>query len=82
VRHSHAYMLVSAFRRFYASGASARDSYLAGPHARAALRREAVRYAVEEVAWLWRTGQRRWLPYAAVYELTKFAALQLGSRRG
>jgi rhamnosyltransferase len=32
------------------------------------------------VTWLWRTGHRRWLPYAAVYELAKFASLQLGRR--
>ena len=25
-------------------------------------------------------GQRRWIPYAAVYELAKFAGLQLGLR--
>jgi Glycosyl transferase family 2 len=81
VRHSHAYTLGSAFRRFYGSGVSAEHSYLGDSGGRAALRRAAVRYAVGEVAWLWRTGQRRWLPYTAVYELTKFVALQLGSRR-
>jgi rhamnosyltransferase len=80
VRHSHAYTLASAFRRFYASGASADRSYLAGPSSRRALRAAAVDYARGEVAWLWRSRQRRWLPYTAVYELTKFTALQLGSR--
>ena len=30
--------------------------------------------------WLWTTGQRRWIPYTAVYELAKFAGLQLGRR--
>ena len=35
---------------------------------------------MDEVAWLWRTGQRRWIPYAAVYESAKFAGLQLGRR--
>ena len=33
-----------------------------------------------ELAWLWTTGQRRWIPYTAVYELAKFAGLQLGRR--
>ena len=81
VRHSHAYTLRSAFRRFYASGRSAGRSYLAGGSSRRALRGAALRYATEEIAWLARTGQLRWLPYTAVYELTKFVALQLGSRR-
>jgi rhamnosyltransferase len=80
VRHSHAYTLGSAFCRFFASGMSAEDSYLSGSSSRGALRRAALSYAGREIAWLWRTGQRRWLPYTAVYELTKLAALQLGSR--
>ena len=45
-----------------------------------ALRRAGARYGVGEVTWLWETGQRRWIPYAAVYELAKFAGLQLGRR--
>jgi hypothetical protein len=32
------------------------------------------------MSWLWTTGQRRWIPYAAVYELAKFTGLQLGRR--
>jgi len=81
VRHSHPYTIGSAFRRFFDSGASADRAYLAGarPSARV-LRRAAVRYARGELAWLWRTGRRRWIPYTAVYELAKFAGLQLGVR--
>jgi rhamnosyltransferase len=80
VRHSHAYTLAAAFRRFFDSGASADRAYVAEDESRAALRRAQRRYAAGEVQWLWRTGQRRWLPYAAVYELTKLAGLQLGLR--
>jgi rhamnosyltransferase len=81
VRHSHAYSLRAAFRRFYDSGASAGRSYVAGEESRAALRRAFRRYAVGELRWLWRTGRRRWIPYAVVYELAKLAGLQLGLRR-
>ena len=81
VRHSHAYTLRGAFRRFYDSGASAGRSYVAGEESRAALRRAFRRYAVGELRWLWRTGRRRWIPYAAVYELAKLAGLQLGLRK-
>jgi rhamnosyltransferase len=81
VRHSHAYSVAGAFRRFFDSGASADRAYLSDDRtSRRALRRAARRYAVGELHWLWRTGQRRWLPYAAAYELAKFAGLQLGVR--
>lgn len=47
---------------------------------RQALRAAAARYARGELAWLWRTGQRRWIPYTALYEVAKFGGLQLGRR--
>jgi hypothetical protein len=78
VRHSHAYTLAGAFRRFHASGASAERAYVAGGASRAALRRAFARYAVGELRWLWQTGQRRWIPYSVAYELAKLAGLQLG----
>jgi rhamnosyltransferase len=81
VRHSHAYSLRGAFRRFYASGASADRSYVAGDTSRRALRGAMRRYAVGELRWLWQTGQRRWIPYTVAYELSKWAGLQLGLRR-
>jgi glycosyltransferase involved in cell wall biosynthesis len=81
VRHSHAYTVAGAFQRFFDSGVSAERSYVGeGSKSRAALRRAAVRYAGGEIAWLWRTGQRLWIPYATVYELAKFTGLQLGRR--
>jgi rhamnosyltransferase len=81
VRHSHAYSLTGAFRRFYASGASADRAYVAGDTSRTALRRATRRYAREELQWLWQTGQRRWIPYTVIYELSKWAGLQFGLRR-
>jgi glycosyltransferase involved in cell wall biosynthesis len=81
VRHSHAYTLSSAFKRFFDTGASAERGFLAGGSASSkALRSAARRYAREELAWLVRTGHRRWIPYAAAYELGKFAGVQLGAR--
>jgi rhamnosyltransferase len=82
VRHSHAYTIRTAFHRFYDSGASASRSYAPGRAGKATVRKAAQRYAREELLWLWRTGQRRWIPYAVVYELSKFVGLQLGLRRG
>jgi rhamnosyltransferase len=80
VHHSHAYTLTTAFKRFFDTGASAERGFLAGPASSGVLRGEALRYAREELAWLASTGRRRWIPYAAVYELGKFAGLQLGAR--
>jgi rhamnosyltransferase len=80
VHHSHRYSVAAAFRRFFDSGVSAERSYAAASNGSGALRRAGARYAKGELAWLWETGQRRWIPYAAVYELAKFAGLQLGRR--
>ena len=80
VYHSHAYSLAGALRRFFDSGVSAERSYVGGDASKAALWRAGARYARGEMSWLWTTGQRRWIPYAAVYELAKFTGLQLGRR--
>jgi rhamnosyltransferase len=80
VHHSHAYTVAGAMRRFFDSGVSAEQSYVAGDRSKAALWSAAARYAQGEVTWLWSTGQRRWIPYAALYEVAKFAGLQLGRR--
>jgi rhamnosyltransferase len=80
VYHSHAYTVAGAMRRFFDSGVSAERSYVAGETSKSALWRAAARYAGGEMSWLWTTGQRRWIPYAALYELAKFTGLQLGRR--
>jgi rhamnosyltransferase len=81
VRHSHTYTVTTAFKRFFDTGASAERGFLAGgPASSAVLRREALRYAREELRWLVRTDQRSWIPYAAAYELAKFLGVQLGAR--
>jgi glycosyltransferase involved in cell wall biosynthesis len=80
VHHSHTYTVTGAMRRFFDSGVSAEQSYVAGDRSKAALWSAAARYAQGEVSWLWSTGQRRWIPYAALYEAAKFTGLQLGRR--
>jgi len=80
VHHSHRYSVADAFRRFFDSGVSAERSYAADASGSGALRRAGARYARGEVVWLWETDQRRWIPYAAAYELAKFTGMQLGRR--
>lgn len=80
VRHSHNYTLVAAFRRFFDSGASSSRAYMAGQqHSTRVLRAAAVRYAQGELVWLWRTGQRRWIPYAVLYAWVKMLGLLVGA---
>jgi rhamnosyltransferase len=80
VRHSHDYTLLGAFRRFFDSGASSERAYMAGKRSSGrVLRSSALRYATGELSWLWRTGQRRWIPYAALYESTKMLGLLVGA---
>jgi rhamnosyltransferase len=80
VRHSHNYTLTSAFKRFFDSGASSDRAYMAGAQeSKRALRTAAIAYARGEMEWLWRTGQRRWIPYAALYESTKMVGLVCGA---
>ena len=80
VRHSHAYTLKQAFRRFFDSGVSSEQAYMAsGAPAVQVMRRRAVDYAVGEMRHLWRTD-RGAIPYAILYEGTKWVGLQLGLR--
>lgn len=79
VRHSHAYTIRTAFRRFFDSGVSAEHAYVEGSESCKALRRAGARYAREELAWLWKS-RRRWIPYTLAYEAGRFAGLQLGLR--
>ena len=80
VRHSHAYTLRAAFKRFFDSGVSAEQAYMAGgAPAAEVLRRRATEYARGELRWLW-DGHRRAIPHAVLYEGAKFAGLQLGLR--
>ncbi|HEY8491476.1 MAG TPA: hypothetical protein VIO14_10845, partial [Dehalococcoidia bacterium] len=79
VFHSHNYSLVSAFRRFFDSGMSSHDSFLPeGGGGLAYLFRYGLRYLRGEVRFLVRHGYARWLPYAMVYEATKFLGLAAG----
>jgi rhamnosyltransferase len=79
VRHSHNYTVTGAFRRFFDSGASSSRAYMAGRrHSSRALRASALTYAGGELVWLWRSGQRRWIPYTVLYECAKMLGLLAG----
>lgn len=79
VRHSHNYTLLAALRRFFDSGVSSERAYMAeNSESGSVLRRRALKYGSGELRWLWSSGQRGWIPYAAIYESAKMAGLILG----
>ena len=80
VRHSHPYTLRQAFRRFYDSGLSARQSYLVESSV-VDLARLHLAYPARELAWLVRTRQLRWIPRAIAYQVVKGAGVVLGVLR-
>lgn len=80
VCHSHRYTVGGAFRRFFDSGVSAERAYLSERGADRSLRSNALRYAKEELEWLVRSHNARWIPYACIYEMAKFTGLALGKR--
>jgi len=81
VRHSHAYTIFTAFRRFFESGVAGSRTFLAGgDSAQKTLRRKGVEYALGELRWMARSGYARWIPYTCVYEGMKFVGIQLGAR--
>ena len=80
VRHSHAYTIRSAFKRFFESGVAGSRTFLAGgAQAQKALRRKGVEYALGELRWMARSGNARWIPYTCVYEGMKYVGIQLGN---
>ena len=80
MRHSHPYTLRQAYRRFYDSGLSARQSYLV-ESSLADLAKLHLAYPFREIAWLVRTRQLRWIPRAIAYQAVKAAGIVLGIAR-
>jgi rhamnosyltransferase len=79
VLHCHNYSLVKAFRRYFDSGMTSRESYLSdGKSAVRSLGSQGVGYMWGEIGYLLRTGKALWVPYAMVYELAKFAGILAG----
>ena len=76
VVHSHNYTLKQAFRRFFDAGWSSEASFMPGKRGSTfALARRTLAYPVGEMAYLVRTREFHWIPYAALYETTKLIAV-------
>jgi rhamnosyltransferase len=79
VYHSHNYSLKKALMRSFNSGVSSFESYMpeSKPRPFYFLGR-GLRYWGSEVAYLATHRYPHWIPFAALYEMTKFAGLILG----
>jgi rhamnosyltransferase len=79
VYHSHNFSVETVFRRYFDSGVSlgqfARDEYSSRSFVSGGLYH--VRH---EMRYLLRSGNRRWIPYAVLYDLSKFVGVSLGKR--
>ena len=79
VRHSHRFTLASTFRRYFDQGAAAERTVLrAGPSSSRAVRSEGIRLVGRELAWMWRSGERRAIPYTIAWDATRYAGFRLG----
>jgi len=80
VRHSHAYSLGGAFKRYFDLGVSSERTFLAPDRSSpAAVRSEGLAFVRREVSELWRRD-RAGIPYALAHEATRYAAFRLGRR--
>ena len=79
VRHSHDYTLADALKRYFDQGAAAERSFMAGGRSSpGAVRGDGLRFVRSELAWLWRSGRHRAIPYTLAHEATRYAGFQLG----
>jgi rhamnosyltransferase len=77
VRHSHAYTLLDAVKRYFDQGAAAERSYMSGEASPGRVRREGLTLVRQELAWLWQ-NERSAIPYALAHEIARFVGFQLG----
>jgi len=79
VYHSHNYSLRAVFQRYFDSGVSlgkfAKSEYSAG-----AFTGSGLKYLKEELMFLAGNGYFKWIPYAVLYDLSKFIGVSLGRK--
>jgi len=79
VYHSHNFGLRTVFQRYFDSGVSlgliATDEYSSGRFIR-----NGFNQVREELKFLVRNGYVKWIPYASLYDLSKFMAVSLGKK--
>jgi len=79
VYHAHDYSVRSVFQRSVDYGVSARLGAGGLPRSRGSLVRRAFERFGAEIKYLNDTGCLRWLPYSAIYEVSRYTGLVLGN---
>ena len=79
VIHSHNYSLPKALKRWFNSGVSSYETYMPTESKESLyFLRRGMKYLLAELGFLASRGHALWVPYAFVYEATKFGGLMLG----
>ena len=79
VIHSHNYTLAQALRRWFNSGISSYESYMPSRKEEPLyFLNRGLGYLLAELTFLATRGYLLWVPYALIYEATKFSGLTLG----
>ena len=76
VWHSHNFSLIQQFRRYLDAGISLRNNAWIFEHAKA--NREGAEFLKQEITYLSKEHQYRWIPYAIAESVFKFSGFWLG----
>jgi len=79
VCHSHNYSLKAVFQRYFDSGVSL-GKFATREYSTGAFAGSGLKYVKEEMKFLAGNGYLKWIPYAVLYDLSKFAGVSLGRK--
>jgi len=79
VYHSHNYSLKTAFERYFDSGVSL-GKFAGGEYTPGGFTTSGLKYVKEEMKFLVGNGYLKWIPYAVLYDLSKFVGVSLGKK--
>jgi len=79
VYHSHNFCLKTVFRRYFDSGVSLRQ-FASNEYSSRGFVGNGLYYVRHEMKFLVRRRYVKWLPYAVIYDLGKFAGVSFGKR--
>ena len=79
VYHSHTYSLKTVFRRYFDSGASL-GQFASGEYSSIAFAGSGLNHVRDELKFLVGNRHLKWVPYAVLYDLSKFVGISLGKK--
>ena len=76
VIHSHTYTWIQQFKRYFDIGVSLRDTPWILEHVKAD--KEGAKFLNEEIRYLFKNREYRWIPYASGEAISKYSGYKLG----